>query len=185
MTRPLPFLLLLILAALSGPASAARDDATAIMRLVAAHEARVHATDGAHRACILPETFVASGTLAADIYRWQRPSAPPSASWTDNVPLPPDEARALTEAVRGIPRGRGQARRVARVDPAWLPGYAFCAADRGGPVLGFSAPLVRGELAFVETGFTCGGLCGNGLLYALRRGRNGWAIVGVARTWVS
>ena len=177
-----PLIAFLILATLPSAALAAPDDATIIMRLVAAHEARIHA-DGA---CILRETFAASPVAqAAQGQRWTRPSAPPSATWTDNVPLPPDEVLALSEAARTILRGRRPPPVAMRLDPAWLPGFAFCAAERAGPVLGFSAPIIGDEIAFVETGFTCGRLCGNGLLYALRRGRDGWAIVAVAGTWIS
>ena len=184
MTRLLHVLLILLV--FSAPAQAAPDDAVRILRLVAAHEARIHATAGGHSACILPETFAATAAAqAAQAQRWTRPSVPPSAAWTGNVPLPPDEARALTEAAPAIARGAPSPRRALRVEPAWLPGFALCAADRDGPVLGFSAPEIGGEFAFVETGFTCGGLCGNGLLYALRRSRAGWAIVAVARTWIS
>ena len=182
MLRLLAFALL----TLAAPARAALDDATAIMRLVAAHEARIHETAGAHRACVLPETVAAAPAMeAARAQRCMRPSAPPSAASTGNVPLPPEEARALSEAAAAMGRSGAPVPRPARVDPAWLPGFAFCAADRSGPVLGFSAPAVGGDMAFVETGFTCGGLCGNGLLYALRRGPGGWAIVAIARTWIS
>jgi hypothetical protein len=204
---------LMIFAGLIAPASAETGDAPAIMRLVAASEARIHQTAGGHRACIRPAAFataldsardqrrnlarmIESGrrepilreqydALGAPGYRWTRPSVAPSVAWTDNNPLPPAEARALSDAAGAIVRGDAQPRRVERIDAAWLPDYAFCAADRAIPALGFSAPAILGDTAFVETGFVCGGLCGNGLLYALRRGSGGWAIVAVVATWIS
>ena len=211
MTR-LPVLFLILLS-LAGPARAEPGDAAAIMRLVAASEARIHQTADTHRACIRTETFataldsnrdqrrnlarmIASGrdepalrerhdALAAPDYRWTRPSTPPSASWTDNVPLPPAEARTLSDAAGAIVRGDARPRIVERVEAEWLPDFAFCAGDRAVSTIGFSAPAIRGDIAFVETGFTCGSPCGNGLLYALRHDRRGWAIVAVVRTWIS
>lgn len=204
---------LTILFALTGPARAEPGDATAIMRLVAASEARIHQTAGDRRACILPATFataldsardqrrnlarmIESGrrepalrerhdALGAPSYRWTRPSVAPSASWTDNRSLPPAEARALSDAAGAIVRGDAQPRRVERIDAAWLPDHVFCAGDRAVPAFGLSAPAILGDIAFVETGFTCGDLCGNGLLYALRHSGSGWAIVAVVTTWVS
>jgi hypothetical protein len=203
----------MIFAALSSPARADSGDAAAIMRLVAASEVRIHQTVPARRACVRAATFataldsardqrrnltrlIDSGrpepvlrdrrdALGAPNYRWLRPSAPPSAAWTDNRPLPPAEARGLSDAAGAIIRGDAQSRIVERVDAAWLPDYVFCAADRAVPALAFSAPAIRGDIAFVETGFTCGGLCGNGLLYALRRDAHGWTIVAVVATWIS
>ena len=60
----------------------------------------------------------------------------------------------------------------------------FCGESQARANLSLSAPFISGDLAFVETGYECGALCGNGYLYALRRGANGWSIVGVAWTWV-
>lgn len=211
MTRLLA--LFLILLTLSSPARADPDDASAIMRLVAANEARIHQSSGAVRTCVRPETFanaldgdrdrrrtlarmIDSGrseavlrerhdALGAPDYRWLRPVAATSRGWTDGTRLPLEEARALNDAAGAIVRGDARPRTVERIDASWLPGYAFCTGDRAVPLLGLSAPAIRGNVAFVETGFTCGGLCGNGLLYALRRGEHGWTIVAVVATWIS
>jgi hypothetical protein len=48
-----------------------------------------------------------------------------------------------------------------------------------------TAPVVTGDLLFVQTSYVCGGLCGVGWLYALRREGSEWRIVAVAWTWVS
>jgi len=53
------------------------------------------------------------------------------------------------------------------------------------PTLGLSAPEFSGDYAFVGTGYGCGMLCGNGLLYAYRKSTAGWQLVAVADTWVS
>jgi hypothetical protein len=51
--------------------------------------------------------------------------------------------------------------------------------------LTLAAPVVAGDLLFVQTGYVCGGLCGIGWLYALRRDGSEWRIVAIASTWVS
>lgn len=49
----------------------------------------------------------------------------------------------------------------------------------------FSAPWVAGDLAFVEVGFVCGGECGRGENYALRKTGGKWRVIAVQPSWVS
>jgi hypothetical protein len=54
-----------------------------------------------------------------------------------------------------------------------------------GASLTLTAPALHGDLAFVETSYVCGGLCGNGWLYALRRHGTEWRLIAIAFTWIS
>jgi hypothetical protein len=54
-----------------------------------------------------------------------------------------------------------------------------------GARLTLTAPVVSGNLAFVETSYDCGGLCGNGWLYALRHEHGQWRLLAIAFTWIS
>lgn len=49
----------------------------------------------------------------------------------------------------------------------------------------FSAPWVAGGFAFVEVGFVCGGECGRGDNYALRKTDGKWRVIAVQPSWVS
>jgi hypothetical protein len=106
-------------------------------------------------------------------------------------PIPAPPALAAAEAGR-LDAARPQAvaatgvAAIRQIDASLVPeplylrrGYEDCAA------LTLSQPLFAGDLAFVEAGFACGGLCGNGSLYALERRDGRWQIVGVADIWIS
>jgi len=47
-----------------------------------------------------------------------------------------------------------------------------------------SAPAIAGDAAFVEVGYVCGTVCGNGSLYALERREDRWQVVGIADLWI-
>lgn len=49
----------------------------------------------------------------------------------------------------------------------------------------FSAPWVVGDIAFMEVGLICGGLCGRGENYALRKVDGKWQVIAVQSSWVS
>lgn len=51
--------------------------------------------------------------------------------------------------------------------------------------LGVSSPWGTGDIAFVETGYVCGGLCGDGEVLALERSGGEWRVVAVNATWIS
>lgn len=46
-----------------------------------------------------------------------------------------------------------------------------------------TAPIYQNEFAFVESGWTCGGLCGAGHLIALEYRGGRWRVVGIHDTW--
>ena len=52
-------------------------------------------------------------------------------------------------------------------------------------VVSMNYPSIEGDTAFLETGYHCGPLCGEGKILALRRSASGWHVVAWARTWVS
>jgi hypothetical protein len=118
-------------------------------------------------------------------YRWTLPSTV-AQEFAKEATLPADEARTLSEAETDIIRGPAQAQTADRIQAGWLPKpLQLCGDEKRLPMLNFSAPAVRGDVAFVEAGYVCGGLCGNGLLYALRRTGSEWRIVSVVFTWIS
>ena len=117
-------------------------------------------------------------------FSWQQ-----STGYSDGSPPPlldAEASRPLDEATTAIIRGEPSARSPVQLDRAWLDGIPFCGATPARSTLVLSAPVISGDLAFVETGYGCGALCGSGYLYALRRdGAGRWTIVGVTWTWVS
>jgi hypothetical protein len=50
--------------------------------------------------------------------------------------------------------------------------------------LSLSIPAIVGDTAFVAVNYACGPVCGNGGIYALRRGEGGWRVVGIGDTWI-
>src|ERR1043165_4266685 len=101
-------------------------------------------------------------------YDWRQTEVPAGAA--AQPLLDPETRRLLNEAAGAAIRGEPGPRLLDRMESGWLDGVPFCGAHPRQPVLGFSAPVISGDFAFVETGYVCGGLCGGGQLYALRRG---------------
>jgi hypothetical protein len=56
---------------------------------------------------------------------------------------------------------------------------------RGMNSLSFSTPVIVEDIVFIETGYVCGGLCGEGRLFALQRQEGQWVPVASMGTWVS
>jgi hypothetical protein len=117
-------------------------------------------------------------------YAWM---APREADERSPHPLDADTARILNDAAGAFIRGEipAPAPVPIRLEEGQHSGLPLCRSDRQLPVLQLAGPAISGDVAFVETGYTCGGLCGEGRLYALRRGPDGWRVVAVIRTWVS
>jgi hypothetical protein len=126
----------------------------------------------------------ASGARWDRLYEWR---APESVSEPDSTgPLDEAESRRLSAAAGEITRGPSAPSSLLRIEsdrvPArlrsWRP-FGLCGR------LTLSAPAFRGDLAFVETSYGCGGYCGYSSIYALRRSGEGWTIVATALTGVS
>jgi hypothetical protein len=197
--------ILLLLPFASACAASAQPEQRAIVAPVVAAEANAHARDADKPVCVDTTPFAAfdwvrerlrelpaarngngaqiareiRASLVNGAYDWRRYEG------KGNGPsLSPKEAAPLDAAARNL-IGRNSPPPVRVVDPARLPppfvgnGITRC------PTLRISAPESQGDIAFVETGFVCGGLCGGGQLYALRRVGRNWHIVAVALLWVS
>jgi hypothetical protein len=118
---------------------------------------------------------------------WRRPGTSVAYNWEAGVPLPKTEAARLDGAVSSIIRAKAQPAHLAAIEPGAVPWslrrwgrWGICTSE-----LLLSAPAFHDDLAFVETSYGCGGLCGYGWLYALRREGADWKIVATALTWVS
>jgi hypothetical protein len=193
--KPAVRLLTLALALSSCAQAAPPPDPAAILAPVIASQARIHG-GACVRAAIVEDSLAdqrrfaaySAGSKqgsAAAIYHWTVPSSRPG-EWATKTELPPAEARALSEAARELIRAPPQPRSIARIGAGTLPrGVKLCADEKQRPFLIFSAPATRSDIAFVDSGYVCEGLCGNGLLYALRRTGSGWRIVSIVFTWIS
>jgi hypothetical protein len=180
------------------PTPAPSSDAASILAPVISNQLRIYG--GKPVPCVMrkfagvafdSEHMEAGGTAGANAaahvptYRWTLPSTV-AQEFAKEATLLPDEARTLSEAEADIIRGPAQRQTADTIQAGWVPKpLQLCANEKRLPVLNFSAPAVRGDVAFVEAGYVCGGLCGNGLLYALRRTGSEWRIVSVVFTWIS
>lgn len=206
--RALPILLLL--ASCGGAPTDARRDSARALYQVALAEARLHGqekpapcvvpvldglaldrarSDFEHRtsAALKDRKATAQPPDAATVwFPWRAPQNG-SGGGEDRKRASAEVVERLTEAARPVITGPARAQRVTALDQRGLPPpLRVCTPySPSMPNLRFSAPAIEGDVAFVETGYVCGGLCGNGLLYGLRRKGSGWTVVGVADTWVS
>lgn len=70
-------------------------------------------------------------------------------------------------------------------DPALVPApLRPHGPDEDCALIVLSAPAMADRTAFVEIAYMCGSVCGNGSVYALERRGQGWAVVGIADTWI-
>jgi hypothetical protein len=116
-------------------------------------------------------------------YEWVLPADGRRVSFGELPRLDPPATRAFEAAI-------GAMLTVEPESPAPLELPAVPPPLRPGPSLVSSCgrltlPAIVGDVAFVETGYVCGGLCGNGWLYALRREGGHWRLAGISFTWVS
>lgn len=99
--------------------------------------------------------------------------------------LEPSEAGTLDLAAHAAILAPASDVPAVMIDRSRVSGSLAACSVRQLPRLTLSAPIFRNGIAFIETGFVCGGHCGWGRLYALRRSAVGWTIVGIAPTWIS
>lgn len=126
-------------------------------------------------------------SLASPRPTWRRPGTSIAYDWEAGVALDEATDARLAGAIASIIKAPPQKQGNASIDRGLVPWslrnwgrWGFCAAK-----LSLSAPAFHDDLAFVETAYVCGGLCGYGWLYALRREGEDWKIVAIALTWVS
>lgn len=116
------------------------------------------------------------------LFEWRQ-----SPGWSGREPGPrldAETSRLLSAAAERSLRSPPEMASPVAIDPQSRPS-ALRSDARNCHSLRFTAPVILDDIAFVETSYVCGGLCGNGLLHALRRSNGRWAVVGVTLTWVS
>jgi hypothetical protein len=174
-------------------ARAPEAEASKVLALVLADQARVHGADKGGRPCVRRE---AAGVALDDyaqfgVARGQFPqltaySATRKDGWTVGSPLPEAEDRFFRKAARALAAAPPAPVQNGPLAAAGLPlTLSWCRDERQLPQLFISAPAISGDAAFVDVGLQCAGLCGFGLSYALRRKPGGWRIVGAGVSWVS
>lgn len=158
------------------------------------------------RACVEPRLTgpALSGIRGRMEPDWQRDIADPTmrarflsafASWqppgTENAvervaPVAIEGGQEIAEAVLRLLEAPPR-EWLDRIASDWLPAGTPLRSSplRGCAIVTYSSPEIMGDVAFVETGLTCGALCGAGHLVALRRVAGAWRIVGLMPTWVS
>jgi len=119
-------------------------------------------------------------------FDWRLP-VPLGERWLEGVArVDPEQARELDAAARSaIAAELAQTPSLAIDRSTVPPGLQARGALRRCSRLTLTAPFVTGDIAFIETNYVCGGLCGNGWLYALRRQEGRWRLVAIAFTWIS
>lgn len=120
-------------------------------------------------------------------FSWRKPGTAVAYGFESGSPLSEPESLQLSRAAAAIVNAPPRPSSIARIDwksiPWRLQGwgwFGYC-----GATLTLTAPAFHGDFAFVETTHVCGGLCGYGWIYALRRREDEWTIVAEAMTWVS
>jgi len=206
-----PMLAVLIAASLQAQEPPA--DAQAVLAAVLAQEAAVRGPEGGAQTCVaaaLAGPPVAPGGesgLALDravriFFQWHalpppavvRPPPPPDGPGRprrrriEPIPPPLPLAPALAERLNGLREQAAGAPLPAgtvRVDAAAVPAPLHLQRpDEDCALLTLSAPAIAGDSAFVEVGFVCGTVCGNGSLYAVERREGRWQVVGIADLWI-
>ncbi|PTS88518.1 hypothetical protein DBR17_04445 [Sphingomonas sp. HMWF008] len=82
--------------------------------------------------------------------------------------------------------GRASARAIVRInaeaasEPPYKPWPKSCRTT-----FWFAKPVYVDDVAFVDTGSTCGGLCGSGSLYAFAYRNKRWTLVATTPTWIA
>jgi hypothetical protein len=106
----------------------------------------------------------------------------PRSGAVEEVPLPEPEAQQLRTAETSL-LGVAEIGRIdLALDDSNVPAE-FRSTDATCNILYFTAPVVAGEIAFVETDHRCGANCRDGSLYALVWDEERWVVEGLARTW--
>jgi hypothetical protein len=119
------------------------------------------------------------------LYDWRRPLRGGERS-DGSLPPPINPAQAAELSAATWPLVVGEPGLAPAIELGPIPAPLHADSSTGcGATLKLSAAAIAGDLAFVETSYVCGGLCGNGWLYALRHEGGEWRIIAVAFTWIS
>jgi hypothetical protein len=131
---------------------------------------------------IIRQALAGSQTL---MHEWRRPVPSRDRRYAEGPRVEGSEADRLDVAARRLINGPARAAEPVAIDPELIPrplgGWNMVSCS----TLNLTAPAISNEIAFVESAYACGGLCGNGWLYALERKEGRWQLVAVAFTWVS
>ncbi len=185
-------------------------DEQAALGVMIAAEARMQVHSPWHRVCVDPVLFGAFDRVRTELKRLSDPTvtngedaafverrrkqlasgthlwfryAAVKGGWTNGTRLSPDEEAPLTAAAAAFIQQESQPEQ-GRIEQE-VPAPLVYGERSNCPMLRYSEPAIRNDLAFVETAFDCGSLCGFGQLYALRRDQNGWRIIAVTELWES
>jgi len=205
--------LALALALQPPPPPASAQNAQAALAAVLAQEAAVRGPEGGAQTCVAaalagpPAAPGGESGLALDravriFFQWHalpppavvRPPPPPDGPGRirrrriEPIPPPPPLAAALAErlnALREEAAGAPAPAGARQIDAAAVPAPLHLQRpDEDCALLTLSAPAIAGDAAFVEVGYVCGTVCGNGSLYALERREGRWQVVGIADLWI-
>jgi hypothetical protein len=189
------------------------DDARTVIAAVLAHQAAMRGPESGAQTCVVgalagpPAAPDAEDMMMPDHavrigFQWHEPDppvrmrpaparpAPGRRSRERPAPIepPPALAAALADRLNALRVEAGRA--PAPPGPAWIDAALVPAPFQlQGPVgdcapLTLSAPAFAGDMAFVETAYACGTVCGNGNLYALQRREGRWEVAGIADIWI-
>jgi hypothetical protein len=120
--------------------------------------------------------------------KWAQPNTEPMG---ESRPLREEDSSYLDELLQravqtGHPNGSYSAVLPASVAPCTKQDLAMDPSNGHDPIMIFySMPVVVGNVAYVEVGSVCGGLCGSGHLTALLRKDGKWTVIGEKATWIS
>lgn len=204
----------LILAPASGTAQPTPEDAGAVLAAVLAQEAAVRGPESGAQTCVAAalagppiapggESGMALDRAVRIFFQWhvppppavvrppRAPDAPGRPARRPRIePVPPPAALASAEAdrlnaLREEAAGAPVLARGTRIDDDVVPAPLHVQrANEDCALLMLSAPAFAGGAAFVEVGYVCGTVCGNGSLYAIERRDGRWQVVGIADIWI-
>jgi len=135
---------------------------------------------------VSPVTVVNSEEIVLSPFSgWHRPAAVNSGYVERGGDVTSEEDARLLAAERAALTAPSHPRPVRRIDSAWLgPPLVLCSDRDALPAIEIDTPVIVGDIALVPRDFHCV-LCGQGVIYALRRAGPRWEIVAVALKWQS
>lgn len=117
-------------------------------------------------------------------FGWIKAPARPPQEYTVQRDLGEEEATALDRAAEQVIAAPPSASPPLIVDRSQLP-TGLQSADPSCADLTYTVPAIAGDIAFVQTTFSCGPVCAEGWRYALRRRGGRWSLFAVNFIWIS